>query len=644
MTKFKPALIVRRLRVERTGHEVYDENFHSGVNILRGDNSSGKSTVLNLLYYGIGGDVTDWSPIALLCTRVLVEVSLNGNVATLGRDISERAGQSMDIYGGGIDAALAASTVAWSCYPYRRSVSRESFSQALFKLLEIPEATNEVSGNVTIHQMLRLMYADQLSPVGTLFKFEQFDPPQLRDAVGRLIFGAYENELYANELRIRELNREFENVSSELTAINKLIGASGQVLTPSWLAGERSRIEAERASLEADISIAEMAIYETGSDASLSLQGQQRAYAEVQELQSKIDSLTQRIDATKFEIADANRFIGDLERKLIALNDSYAMSNAFGRVTFQYCPACYSAIEADQPSHACHLCKSPFDSDRARIRIVSLINDTSKQLRQSRSLQRDRTGELADSEVELVRLNAVWKSASKELARFTRTPTSLARDKLRALQRKSGYIDRQLEDLSNKEALSAEFEKLIARKAKLNNDITTLNERNVSLRNSLSRRLSVAYSEVEREVLALLHNDLPREEAFIKAKAVQFDFPSNKLSVDNQSYFSASSRVILRNSFFVGLFAAATKDSSFRHLRICMLDSIEDKGMQPERSHNFQRMVVKVSQAALSEHQIIFATSMIAPELDVANLTVGHYSTLQNHTLAFQSPNVSGRI
>jgi hypothetical protein len=202
------------------------------VNIIRGDNSSGKSTVLNFLYYGIGGDVSDWSETALLCTRVLTEVSLNGNVATLARDITEKAGQPMEIFGGPMEEALKAPAAGWARYSYRRSESRESFSQILFKLLDIPEASNEASGNVTIHQMLRLMYADQLSPIGTLFKFEQFDPPLLRDTVGRLVFGAYENELYANELRLRELGNEFTSVSSELAAISKLVGQSGQVLTP----------------------------------------------------------------------------------------------------------------------------------------------------------------------------------------------------------------------------------------------------------------------------------------------------------------------------------------------------------------------------------------------------------------------------
>src|SRR4029077_3659456 len=100
--------------------------------------------------------------------------------------------------------------------------------------------------------------------------------------------------------------------------------------------------------------------------------------------------------------------------------------------------------------------------------------------------------------------------------------------------------------------LSSALEKLIARKAEVNAEISRLSDRNEALKIALSKRLSVAYTAVEREILALLHGDLPREQAFIHAATVQFDFAANKLGVNNQSYFSASSRVILRNSFFVG--------------------------------------------------------------------------------------------
>jgi len=634
MTRFNPSLFVRRLRVERLGKHVYDEKFHKGVNIVRGDNSSGKSTILNLLYYGIGGDVSDWSPVALLCTRVLTEVELNGQVATLSREIVSKAGQPMDIFGGPMDDALRAPTGEWRRYPYRRSETRESFSQALFRLLDVPEATSEASGTVTMHQLLRLMYADQLSPVGTLFKFEQFDPPVLRDTVGRLIFGAYENEHYANELNLRQLDKDFEAVSLELSSISKILGQTGQVETTSWLASEGAHLEAERNAIEAEIAQVEESIYVSVVNEKLSLKAQEAAYKEVQDVQARITKVNLSYNALKFEIADAETFINDLRNKLQALQDSSSTSNAFGKISFQYCPACYSPIEDDHPAHSCHLCKTPYDSERARARLVNLINDTSRQLRQSESIQRERLVEQSELEGKLKGLHAQWNTTSKRLSRAVRTPSSEARERLRELQRRSGYIDRGLEDLAAKEKMASTLEALTNQKAAINAKITRLKERNKLLAASMEARLSVAYKEVEDEVLDFLRKDLPREDAFIKAENVQFDFAANRLGVNHESYFSASSRVILRNSFFVGLFAAATKDPSFRHFRFCLLDTIEDKGMQDERSHNFQRLVVSASQAAKCEHQVIFGTSMIAPDLDVDTLTVGHYSTRERRTLA----------
>ena len=168
MMRFDPSIQLRRMIIERSGKSVYDEAFHSGVNVIRGENSSGKSTILNFIFYGLGGDLTDWSGVALLCNRVLLEVELNGKKATLSREISRERGQAMDIFAGDIASAKIASRDEWTRYPYSRSASKESFSQALFRLLAFPEVANEVSGNITMHQILRLIYADQLSPVETV--------------------------------------------------------------------------------------------------------------------------------------------------------------------------------------------------------------------------------------------------------------------------------------------------------------------------------------------------------------------------------------------------------------------------------------------------------------------------------------------
>lgn len=45
--------------------------------------------------------------------------------------------------------------------------------------------------------------------------------------------------------------------------------------------------------------------------------------------------------------------------------------------------------------------------------------------------------------------------------------------------------------------------------------------------------------------------------------------------------------------------------------------------MTPERSHNFQRLILQLSEATDVEHQIIFTTSMPDQKLEQPQYTVG---------------------
>jgi hypothetical protein len=68
---------------------------------------------------------------------------------------------------------------------------------------------------------------------------------------------------------------------------------------------------------------------------------------------------------------------------------------------------------------------------------------------------------------------------------------------------------------------------------------------------------------------------------------------------------------------------AALVDQRFNLPRWILFDNIEDKGMVEERSWNFQRLLVAMSESATVPHQIILTTSKIAPELDRSALVVG---------------------
>jgi hypothetical protein len=350
MTRFDPSLLITRMVVEANARTVYDEAFHPTLNIIRGENASGKSTILNFIFYGLGGDLSEWSDAARRCTRVVIEAEISGMPVTLAREVSETSRQPMDIFGGPYELAQKAPRAEWIRYPYQRSESRESFSQALFRLLGLPEVRNEISGNVTVHQVLRLLYADQLTPIDELFRSERFDSALLRDAIGRLLCGAYDARMYENELLLRERDKQLEGVSGELRSLFAVVGRSGESLTPEWIEGERARIIEEQRATQAEIEDAERRLFTAADMDQASRVAQEEAYAEVQRLQEELGSLRARRDATALEMADSDRFIASLEENLSALGDASAVAASIGNTRFRFCPSCHAPLDDNHPA------------------------------------------------------------------------------------------------------------------------------------------------------------------------------------------------------------------------------------------------------------------------------------------------------
>jgi hypothetical protein len=265
---------------------------------------------------------------------------------------------------------------------------------------------------------------------------------------------------------------------------------------------------------------------------------------------------------------------------------------------------------------------------------VSFINDTAIQLKQSRLLQGKRLERATALDEKLRTLEDYWQKVARRLSELQRLPSTERVERLRELHRRAGYVERQLEDLVEKARLIELVEQLSSRKTALSEEIARLRSENDKMRYAQEQRLSRAYTLIADEIRELLHKDLRRQDSFEGAQNVEFDFGANRITIDGQVYFSASSRVILKNSFYLGFLTAATKAPFFRHPRFCMIDTVEDKGIEPVRSHNFQLLMATMSEQSKVDHQIIFATAMIAPDLDDERYTVGKYSTRDDMTLA----------
>ena len=329
----------------------------------------------------------------------------------------------MEIFGGPYEASLQAPQSEWIKYPYRRSTNKESFSRAIFRLLAIPEVASDVSGNLTIHQILRILYADQLSPVETLFRYNsQFDPPALRDAVGRLLCGSYDNRLYQNEIEIRTLTREFDALSAGASGACLLYWEErirASLLTGSqpneaiWLQSKKRHKMKSRKSSEKSRHLREP----TNS----CLKAQEQAYTEVQRLQTELSLVQQKRDAVNLAIANSSRFIRALEQKISALGDASAVAEHLGDVQFSVCPACLTPIAEPEDDSHCHLCKADVTGGRGREKIVAAINEASIQLKQSQQLQVERENRASAYDLQLATAAQDWRTASTHLVRPTPT-------------------------------------------------------------------------------------------------------------------------------------------------------------------------------------------------------------------------------
>jgi DNA repair exonuclease SbcCD ATPase subunit len=405
-------------------------------------------------------------------------------------------------------------------------------------------------------------------------------------------------------------------------------------LTLDWIASERRTLLEEQQKTQDEIEKVEQEVFSAEDADKLTLKTQNEAYREVQRIQAELAKLRVEHDRLSLSIADSAIFIRSLEQKISALSDADAVAKHLGDVHFTICPACLSPLPEHTDDNSCHLCHTPFDGRRGHDRIVAVINDAAIQLKQSKQLQEARDERLRSLEDQIAKLETQWQQASNRFNTVQRLPSTEAREKLRSLHRAAGYIERQIEDLVNKEGLVKLIDEVSVRKDALNSEINQLRTESERLRASQERQLSKAKTEIADEVRTLLRNDLRRQDSFENARAIQFGFDSNTITVDGHTYFSASSRVILKSSFFLGFFAAATKDASFRHPRFVMIDTIEDKGMEPERSHNFQNQILRVSREAKSENQVIYATAMISPDLDDEEFLVGRFYTRDEPTLA----------
>jgi hypothetical protein len=221
--------------------------------------------------------------------------------------------------------------------------------------------------------------------------------------------------------------------------------------------------------------------------------------------------------------------------------------------------------------------------------------DTELQIRESHQLLKSKAAELESLQGALRALRRDYSAAITEFSERYDVTNSPRESFLAERNKLLGSMEHELAYLEELRATIERIDQLSKERADLNDQIDRLEARLRKLEASSMNRIRTAMSSVNEIGRRLLTQDLPREDTFENPNTFSVDFGDDAMLVDGKMNFAESSNVVLKNTAIFSLFLASCYDAEFWHPKFLLMDNIEDKGMEQERSHNYQRLIVQES-------------------------------------------------
>lgn len=639
-------LFLNRLQIiTENGKIAYDEIFHKGVNIIRGDNSSGKSTITHFIFYVLGGAFNDFVPEARKCSLVIAEIEMNNEIYTLKREIIKDEKENIStqtpiyFYWGDMNESFSPPIgKTWQKFGYNTTDNKKSFSNVLFDNLGLPIVKGD--NNITFHQILRLLYIDQDSPTSSLFYYEHFDSQLTRETVSDLLLGVYNEELYENKKRLISAEKEFEGIKSEIKATSHFF-SDPILLNPSYLIISIENKEKEISLIQDEIvSIRNKNKKLNYSDES-KLSFQKLTEESIRQRKVVLD-LDKQISSLNNEIEDSEYFVETLNKKIKALKNSIHTREFLGKLPLEYCPDCLTKIKHNEDNANCKLCKEPIDESYGVVQARRMELEISFQINESQKLLELNKRNLIDLESkyssELGKLHDLQKQVNSSLEDVK----SFNEEIVDNLNSQKGFIEGEILQYRTMLENAEKYEKLVKRKEELKKEINYLYWYIKKTEGEQTKLKEVIKESIKKEGLYLLNNDLDRQDEFKNANDFIIDFSNNlvylksKNSETQKVYqkFSASSNFYLKVTGRFAIFLASLEVDKMRFPRFIFADNMEDKGIEVLRAQNLQRLLIeRVGKYSPNSYQMIYTTSYITDELNNSDLVVGEYYTKENPSL-----------
>jgi len=365
-------LLINRLRV--TGDLGCDYTFGPGLNIFKGSNSTGKTTLMWFIDFAFGSGVSSKdfvSPVKENCEWVYLDITINEKDFTIKRNL--RTPQNIDVYEGNYQNLSELLTRQGKAYGRTQSKKKESLTSFFFNNLGIQQSRVPISqakmANYSWRNLMSLIFVRQDRWNGILAQYNF--QPEMKSAIFEVFMGIDDASINQQEEEKRETSKLLDETRAREIALKQIVDQMDRKLgftsSIDELKIKISLLKEEKANLINEL--------EMKNESGRLLNDREEVLSTVRESVDQIGLMKQRLDELQM-LQSENELSLEKNRLLLKAR------KIFSELPITKCPRCLNSLE-DKGTTKCFVCGQQYtdiDSGTGYTKNLFLLMDESKEL------------------------------------------------------------------------------------------------------------------------------------------------------------------------------------------------------------------------------------------------------------------------
>lgn len=606
---------------------IYDEKFHDGINVIKGAHSVGKSTLFDLIFFVLGGEIKreEWKFPITNCNEVKAEIEVNGKTLTLAREIVSSAKPKIRIYDGNyVDSTNNA--LSWLTFGPVRSDSRASFSEMLFDLLGWGQQKTESFNNLTMHQILRLSYLNQTSKTTRIFREEidkHGDNDSTRKAIGEFLLGLDDLTSYDKRQQKKWKVIELSKFEAKRDSIRNILGTNSNL----------SIDEINKLVTEQNESINKLLIEKVfklddsdseSDDKNIISSRRSLLFKKIKHHTESMNSINKELLFVQDEMDDCILYSKSLDFRIKSLGESEETFKALGNVSFNYCPSCFNQIKDSVLEDQCSLCKETIPKSDLSEKYTETLAELKYQEKQNlHTIELFRTKIFSLNKEKFI-VDEKLSRAQNELKDLS-TQSNKRELLTMVYTKKITFIESGIAELEKMIPLVKLLEEYNSSISSINREIVELDLEIEKLKINSEKRNFKVTTSLANIATKFLEDGSGHEESFKDAtkREVEIDFEKDRWLLGGRSSFSESSNAVKKSAMHIGFLLQSLLDNDTRYPLFSIMD-FECADVDLERSHTIQRNIHELFKDQKG-FQLLITSSKISTELNIDRYAVGRY-------------------